>query len=237
MSGIKTILFDLDDTLFDHRFCTRAALSHLRENYICFNGVTLDEFEAEHMKLLDELMNAVLPGTLSIEEARTERFRRAFVKFEAKVSAEESTNAAGMYRKFYEKSWRLSIGAHSLLKNLHGKYKIGIITNNLRSEQEEKLRRCNIIQFIDVMVTSEDTGLTKPTTEMFEITLDKLGSRKEETIMIGDSWSADIIGANNSGLKSIWLNIYGIECPDKSMAYEIKSLNELNDFELIIHNL
>ena len=237
MPGIKAVLFDLDDTLFDHRYCTRTALSHLQDKYECFRRATLDEFETEHMKLLDELMNAVLPGTLSIEEARTERFRRAFVKFNAKAEAGESKIAAGIYRKMYEESWRLSSGALPFLKSLNKKYKIGIITNNLRSEQEEKLKRCGIEHFIDVMVTSEDTGLTKPSAEMFKITLGKLGVLPEETVMIGDSWTADITGAYNAGIKSIWLNIYGIDCPDPSMAYEIRSLNELNDFENILNLL
>ena len=56
------------------------------------------------------------------------------------------------------------------------------------------------------VLTSEDSKSYKPRSEMFIHALEKVGLLPEEVIHIGDSWSCDVIGAKNAGIKSIWIN-------------------------------
>jgi putative hydrolase of the HAD superfamily len=54
---------------------------------------------------------------------------------------------------------------------------------------------------------SEDVGFSKPHPEIFKIALSRFGIEARETLFVGDSWSADIVGAINVGISAIWLNI------------------------------
>ncbi len=79
MTKIKAVLFDLDDTLYDHRFSSRNGLETLKSNFECFREIPLDELEKEHLKLLNEIhLSKVLAGLFTIEEAREERYKRLF---------------------------------------------------------------------------------------------------------------------------------------------------------------
>jgi FMN phosphatase YigB (HAD superfamily) len=68
--AITAVLFDLDDTLFDHRACTRDALGDLRRRFPALGTVPADLFEAEHGRLLEHLHLDVLAGRLSVDDAR-----------------------------------------------------------------------------------------------------------------------------------------------------------------------
>ena len=72
--AITAVLFDLDDTLFDHSACTRAALAALRERVPAFGALPVEPFEAEHRRLLEALHLQVLAGQLTVDDARIERF-------------------------------------------------------------------------------------------------------------------------------------------------------------------
>jgi FMN phosphatase YigB (HAD superfamily) len=140
MPELKAVLFDLDDTLFDHRHSCREGLRAVWKRYTCFQEMTLDELEQEHSLLLEKIhFSQVLVGKLSIEEARAERFKFAFLNRGVEVDFNTANNAAEIYRRSYVNNRRRSQGSEELLRSLHNHYKIGIITNNLITEQEDKL--------------------------------------------------------------------------------------------------
>jgi YjjG family noncanonical pyrimidine nucleotidase len=227
---LKGILFDLDDTLFDHRHSSRSALASLQNKYDCFSRLTLDEFEKEHLTLLEEIhLNQVLTGEYSIEEARAERFRRMFKKFGNNDYDTLAYESAEHYRDVYQDSRRLITGAVELLRKFHGKLKIAIVSNNLLDEQIGKLKHLGIDKFFDAIVVSEEVGVTKPDPLIFQTALDRISCAANEVIMVGDKWNVDIIGATNLGIKSIWLNIFDVPCPDENLAPEVKTLEEVNE--------
>ncbi len=226
---LKAVFFDFDDTLFDHRHCSRTALDWLRNNYNCFNGTTLDELELEHLKILEEIhFRKVLTGEFSIDDARAERFRRIFKNHGMESPENSMLEAARNYRKVYESSYKLVDGAKDLLDSIKGKTKIVVITNNLIKEQEGKIRKCNVENYIDELVTSEEVGFTKPEPEIFHAALKRVNCTPDEVIMVGDSWERDVLGAVNVGIKNIWINIFNDPFPDKDLAVEFKSTAELN---------
>ena len=224
---IKALLIDLDDTLFDHRHSSRLGLEVLRAYYQKLASSSLDELEKENSILLEEVhATQVLTGKLSIEEARAERFLRIFKSHGERFPDSKKYQAAALYRQAYESNIRLVPGAKELLTSLHGKLKIGIVTNNLVSEQKRKLKDLQIESYIDELVTSEEVGVAKPGALIFQTALKRLGAATDETVMIGDSWQSDIVGAHKLGIKCIWLNIYGTPCPDNKIAHEIRSLKD-----------
>ena len=225
MQEIKAVLFDLDDTLFDHRHSCREGLRAVWKRYTCFQEMTLDELEEEHSILLEKIhFSQVLVGKLSIEEARAERFKFAFLNRGVEVDFNTANNAADIYRRAYVNNWRRSKGSEELLKALHNNFKIGIITNNLITEQKTKLEFLELEKYVDMMLTSEEAGVTKPDPVIFKMALEKMGLLPRDAVMIGDSWEHDIVGAHSAGIKCIWLNLTKKPCPDTSMATEIRTL-------------
>ena len=151
MNTLKTsaVLFDLDDTLFDHRHSVYHGLAIVTGRHECFQGWRLDEVEKIYSEMLEEQHLKVLKGALSSEEARVERFRQLFSMAGLNVSTDETQAASDAYLKAYKAARRTVPGALPLVKKLKQTVKVAVITNNLVEEQEEKLRYCGLQPFID----------------------------------------------------------------------------------------
>lgn len=236
ISKIKAVIFDMDDTLFDHRHSVRSALSAMQSKYDCFAKIPLDEFEKLHIKLLEEIhVERILTGELTLDEGRAMRFEKAFEILGIKPTGNMRFEAADYYRQNYLLSTRLKPGAYELLEEVKKHYKTGILTNNLIEEQNRKLVECNFGHLIDVMVTSEEAGVTKPNPEIFHIILNRLNCTPSEAVMIGDSWESDILGAYNIGMKCIWINTYEVVRETNGIAVEIASMEEKEKIFSIIN--
>lgn len=224
--SLKAVLFDLDDTLFDNRHSSRCALAALQDHYDCLARVTLDELEHQYSTLLDLYHNKVLSGELTLDEARLARFTDLFQRFEGCDTAHMVEQAGTRYRQAYYATNQAVDGAIALLERLRADgIKIGLVTNHAVDEQVGKLQRCGLTDLIDVLVISEAAGVAKPDPRIFDFVLDQLGCTADEAIMVGDSWSADIVGANAAGIRAIWLNRFGSPCPDRALAAEIQTLD------------
>jgi len=116
----------------------------------------------------------------------------------------------------------------AVLEDLKGKYKLGLLTNGAPRLQWEKINGSEVGSYFDVIVISGDIGVGKPDPKIFDITLHKLGAQANETIMVGNSLSSDIIGAKGVGIKAVWLNRYGHTRDDKVVPdWEINGMDEL----------
>ncbi len=211
---IRAVLFDLDDTLFDHRLCARTALSSLHAAYAAFQTHPFGDFERMHARLLEELHRRVITGELPLGDAREERFRRLFRSVGVQPDEEVVVKAAAAYRDGYRRVRQPIVGAARLLGLVRKRARVGIVSNNLLEEQQDKLRHCGLEAWIDVLVVSEDAGVAKPDPEIFEIALERLGCTAERAVMVGDSWAADVIGALSAGIRPIWFNPLGKPAPD-----------------------
>ena len=214
---VEAVLFDLDDTLFDHAHCARTALDVIRGSHGCFSAIDLDELNRSHSVILEALHGDVAVGRVSLDRARAERFRRLFRT--AGVDADDTlaAEAASAYRQAYLDARRAVDGAGPLLEALHSKARIAIVTNNLVAEQREKLRHCGLDRYVDVLMASEEAGVSKPNPEIFAMTLDRLGCPAHLAVMVGDAWENDILGAQAAGIRAIWFNPAGEPPPDSSV--------------------
>jgi HAD superfamily hydrolase (TIGR01509 family) len=206
----RGVLFDLDDTLFDHRRSARAALTEVHR--IHGRGTDLDAFERQHTACLEIMHAEVLAGRIGLDEARRERFRRVFASLGVTLGDADVATAASAYRSGYMIARRALDGAAELLLAVRPHARIGIVTNNLLEEQQDKLQYCGLASSIDVLIASEDVGVSKPDRGIFDIALDRMGVEAQDAVMLGDSWANDVAGALNAGIRAIWFN------PDRKPA-------------------
>ena len=210
------ILFDLDDTLFDHRRATHIALQAVHAGHAA--DLSFDAFAQEHARVLEVYHARFLAGELSLDEARAARMTEAFATFGRKISIEQSLAIADIYRREHRGNRALVAGARELLDALHGQARLGLISNNAVAEQFDKLRTLNIAHYFEAIVISEDVGVTKPDRRIFEIALERLGATALQTVMVGDNLPVDIHGALNANIAAVWLNRGGHGIKSRSPA-------------------
>jgi putative hydrolase of the HAD superfamily len=215
----RVVLSDLDDTLFDHAHATRTAQRVVAAATPALASWRLEELERRHREVLDELHLEVLAGRLTVDDARIERFRRLIEEGGARATTDLTRQIARDYRQAYEVAWQVVPGAIDLLAHLRrAGVLIVIVTNNIVLEQRQKLARVGLDQYIDVLVTSEEVGITKPSPGIFTEALARVGARADEAVMVGDAWSTDIEGARAVGVRAVWLNRFAEAARDPSVA-------------------
>ena len=223
--AITAVLFDLDDTLFDHSASVLYALELLRQEEPSLQRKTLLEITAEHRRLLEVMHVEVLAGRLTQDQARIDRMRGIFRFCGEDVREDVAVRAAVLHRERYRRFQQAVPGVVTLLERIRGRAKIGIVTNNLSEEQRAKLDTCGLTSFIDVMVTSEECGYAKPASEIFQMALHRLECDAGESVMIGDSWETDICGARNAGIRPLWFNRNGSAQPAVQPVEQITSFD------------
>lgn len=224
--SLKAVLFDLDDTLYDHQHGSRRALTELYERHACFQQQPFEALESQHSELLEHYHLGVLRGELTLDQARFARFSDLLARYEAASVPVEDLLV--LYRQTYVASEQLVSGAVALLERLRAAgLKTGVVTNNVTVEQLGKLKRLGLEHLFDAVVISESAGFAKPDPRIFALALEQLGCTAADVVMVGDSWSADVQGAHAAGIRAIWLNRSGRACPDASLAQEITALEQL----------
>jgi YjjG family noncanonical pyrimidine nucleotidase len=213
---LRAILFDLDDTLFDHRQCARKALTAVYERHRCFAATPFDAVERAHAEHLEALHVQVVRGDVPIDDARIERFRRLLAA--AGGDEQDAARAAAEYRAAYVKARAAVPGALAVLERLRSHARIGVVSNNLLSEQREKMQQCGLEPYVDALVVSEEAGISKPDPAIFDIALARLEAAPHEAVMIGDSWTADVEGARAAGIHAIWFNPEGLPSPHPALG-------------------
>jgi putative hydrolase of the HAD superfamily len=125
--------------------------------------------------------------------------------------------------------------AEPTLIQLKKKYKLVLVTNGAPDLQREKIQGSGLGKYFDEIVIAGDIGIRKPEPQIFNIVLSRIGVKNDEAIMIGNSLDSDIIGAQEAGIKTVWLNRDNEENQSEIKPdYEIRSLSEL---EFILNDL
>jgi 5'-nucleotidase len=227
VTPLKAVLFDLDDTLFDHMHSSRQGLVAAIKDHHNLQQAQLFEVERLYTRLLDEYHIQVLQGKISLQQARFQRIQKLFEHYEVQAGKQQIEQAIAQYVAGYRLARQPVPGSIQLLQALHGRVHIAVVTNNITAEQREKLQVCGLEPFVDTLITSEDVGAIKPDPAIFAIALQRIGCSAQEVVMLGDAWLADIIGAQRAGIRAVWLNRTGISCPDPTLAIELQALEPL----------
>ena len=104
-----------------------------------------------------------------------------------------------------------------------------ICSNGFHEVQYKKLRACGLYDSFDTIILSEDAGANKPSQQFFDYALQKSGAVKETTLMIGDNFNTDILGAKQAGFDTAYFNRYPDYPATEPVTFEVTALKELMD--------
>lgn len=222
----SAVLVDLDDTLFDQGRAVRGGLDAVGALFGALANLPPGQLLDLHNAWLDRLHLDVLRGDLSVDEARRIRLRYLFAEAGVRATDADLDLAVTAYRRGYVEAWCAIDGAAALLERLRRDARVAIVSNNAREEQLGKLRACGLEQLVDAVVVWEDVRIAKPDPAMFRIALERLNvdASADAAVVLGDSWSADVLGAVAAGMRAVWFNRRGVACPDPALAIEIRAL-------------
>ena len=89
-----------------------------------------------------------------------------------------------------------------------------------------KIQSCNLEIYFDVIITSDKAGVHKPSSKIFSLALSQANAKAKESVMIGDNYELDCVGAESAGLTSVWFNPHKKPL-DKAVGEEITDLKDL----------
>lgn len=220
---LKTILFDLDDTILDFKKSERAALTKtLKELDIEPTERILSQYSKYNISQWKRLEL----GEISRAEVKVNRYKLLFDEFNIDAAPELAT---AIYEKHLAVGHYFIDGAPEMLENLYTSYDLYLVSNGTKKVQDGRLASANITQYFKDIFVSEAVGFEKPSIKFFEYCFDRIPNfNKAQTVIIGDSLSSDIKGGINAGIKTIWFNPHHQQnntalIPD----YEIYTLNEI----------
>ena len=208
MTKYDFVLFDADNTLFDFDQAEHLALGETLEGY----GIPFTpEHEALYLRINRALWDAFDRGEISQDRLVVERFA-AFLQqagYPGRADPEEMNRA---YLAALARQGCVLPGAEELCAALAPRCTLAIVTNGVSSAQRWRYDRSPIRHSVPHLFISQELGFRKPQREFFQRVFDALGIRDlRRTVVVGDSLAADIQGAVNAGVDSIWFNPKG--CP------------------------
>lgn len=201
---VRQLFFDLDRTLWDFETNSRFALQYLYDDLRL--GDTIDHFMHFHhtyIRINADLWNQYGNGKLTKEELRDNRFKKA-LEHHGIHDDDLAKKMSEGYIELSPQQTALFPGAVEMLDELRAEdYRLHIITNGFREVQHIKLAKSGISEYFDMVLCSEEIGVTKPHREIFQEAQRITECNTEHAIMIGDDFKADIIGALNAGWTAI----------------------------------
>ena len=200
---IHLITLDLDNTLWDIEKTMVRAEKELRMH---LKSVSEKAFDIYCSDTTFEIRNRLLREQPELRSNLTE-FRKVLlgeIFFRAGNSIQDSKIlASSAFNTFFEFRNKVVFfeGAINVLIALSEKYKVYALTNG-----NADVKMIGIDKYLSGAVSSAEVGVSKPNPEIFEAALNKAGVEAKSCIHVGDDYEDDIVGANNAGIASIWLN-------------------------------
>ncbi len=219
---IKHIFFDLDHTLWD--FDKNSALTYQFIFKKMNLNININQFLEAYLSINQQLWKLFREEKIGKETLRYKRLNDTFKAIKSKVSNKDVHEIADNYILYLPEQTHLFEGAIQVLKYLKTKYTLHIITNGFREVQHSKLKKSNLFSYFNVILDSETAAAKKPNPIIFEKALQLANATKKNSIMIGDSYEADILGALNFGMRAICFNYHNENLPPK-----IKEINHLKE--------
>ncbi len=184
--------------------------------------------ESLYWNLGKETLQLVRSGSLEIEYESEYRFKKMLEFLGLSVNEDELSSLLVSYDAEFSKQCRTMPGASEILASIRESgIKTAVITNGPRKTQIRTVERLKLNHLIDFMITPEDAGVLKPDPRIFIRATDLANVLPENSVMVGDSWANDILGASSIGMKPVWLNRKGEQIPSTDVAISITTLWEL----------
>lgn len=221
---IKHIFFDLDHTLWDFEANSKATFNKiLKDNNI---NINFEKFLNYYKQINLDYWRLFRNDAISKEKLRYGRLKDTFEKINVQVSDQVIHTLSEDYITYLSSFNKVFEGTYEVLDYLNKKYTLHIITNGFSEVQNLKMVNSKLDVYFDKIITSESVGVKKPNPLIFKHALEQANATAEESVMIGDSWEADIMGAKNFGIKPIYCNF-----ENQSVGESVLSIENLLDLK------
>lgn len=217
------LLFDLDGVILDFKKAEEASFINTFKKY----GVEVTEeiFQKYHV-LNKKLWHDFELGLITKEEVTIGRFKQFFkmqnYDFDYKKFADE-------YQSGLADGFFLMPEAKEILADLSKTYRLFAVTNGVSRTAYRRLQGTDTLKYFKEVFVSEDLNAQKPSLEYFSQVLKRIEPYDlNRILLIGDTLSSDILGANNILVDSVWLNIEHLQNNTKAIpTYEIDCLKDI----------
>jgi putative hydrolase of the HAD superfamily len=227
LKDITDIFFDLDHTLWD--FDRNSALTFekiFQKNKVDIN---LSKFLSHYEPINLQYWKRFREEQVDKATLRYGRLNDTFNKIDFKASDTLIHQLSEDYIDYLSSFNHLFDGVFDILDYLQPKYKLHIITNGFKEVQEGKLHNSKIGHYFDTITNSEEVGVKKPNPRVFNFAIASAGADLKQSIMIGDNYEADTLGALNAGLDAIHFNFHKDDIDEN-----IKQVSNLQDLKMYL---
>ena len=232
----ETIFFDLDNTLWDFEKNSLEAMKLTCEKLnVCKGNNEFDRFYKVYLKHNENLWNDYRTKIITKKELVFKRFKLTFDELE--ILDPDPVLANEIYLSLMPYQTVLSKGVVDVLEYLKFKgYDLHIITNGFSEVQIKKLENSGIHGYFRKIFISEEILATKPENKIFEHALKSSNARKKKSLMIGDDWETDILGAVNFGMDAVHVSSENKSILSKKQyaGQLIFQINELKEIKLLV---
>ncbi len=203
---VKAIIFDFDDTINDLHGAILHAHKVLAKELFKKHGI----FPATTEMLLAEIDHNYSVKGRHASPSNFDRhrwFQLLFKRVGVKADKKEIDDLVSIYWKAIFSKERPMPHAATVLKNLHSRYKIAVMTDSDgdKAIKMKRARASGLLPYIDIFISSDDVGMNKPNKKFYSLVLDKLSVKASECVMVGDKPQADLILAKPLGMKTVWM--------------------------------
>ena len=219
------LFLDLDDTILDFQKAEAVALSKTLRSF----GLEPTETVLKRYNLINKAhWEALERKELTREQVLVGRFH---VLFEEMGITVEPVKVARTYENNLSIGHWFLPGAEEAVERLSKKYKLYLASNGTAKVQAGRLKSANISRFFQEVFVSQELGANKPSLEYFEKCFARIpGFEKAKAIIVGDSLTSDILGGQNAGIATCWVNPHHKpRREDIRVDYEIEALSQLEE--------
>lgn len=231
MQNTTNVFFDLDNTLWDHRKNAKLTLQKLFKNYNCAEKYQLEfeDFHTQYDSINEGLWAGLRDEKIDKAYLRKHRFYDTFLKFNID-DFELSQKFENQFLDDIVEYNELVEGALEILHYLKDKkYILHIITNGFEEVTHRKIDGSGMSEFFKTVTSADSLGIRKPNPKIFDYALKIANTKKEESILIGDDWIADVLGAKNYGMNVIFFDVFK-EQPALTEIKRIENLLEIKNY-------
>ncbi|EIO4564034.1 HAD-IA family hydrolase [Vibrio parahaemolyticus] len=233
---LKAIFFDMDETLCGTSQADKAAgqkfAAWIQQTYPQVSDP--QAFLQRYLQGVYKKLNAEFPQLVALlpdENAfRCGLIQTILAENGIHIDAEQAQQAQQYFDSARMGAFTFFPGVKEMLMDLRKHYKLVVITNGPIFSQHPKLKATQMDEWVDHIIVGGEEPEEKPAASIFQKALNLVDIKPEEALHIGDSLAADIAGANNMGILSVWVNATGASNPTEiTPNFEIRETVELKE--------
>jgi len=219
---IRAIFFDLDDTLIDDTESSEHWAEVAARDEAGHLGVDPAALARSYLDSAIDFWERLEPGSKRPPAGaiRSSIWREALNRHGA-----DDPDLAGRIAKHYDairlEGVELYPDAVPVLKKLHGRYHLAIITNGFAETHARKIEHLGLAKFFDNVILAGEMELIKPDPAVFRHAMEVARVEPEESVMVGDRYNRDVAGAHAAGMRAILIDIWKDPLPDGAREADI----------------